>query len=61
MCSVCSLLDNTWPDPKSLARTLNELPPDNHFIEIVDRVMDDADQNYWETMITEWLDLTNGK
>ena len=39
MCAICILLDNSFPYPKALAVTLNEVKPsDDHMTEIAAKV-----------------------
>lgn len=56
MCTICNLLDQTWPGPKNLVRAIYEVSPSGeHIEEIIQKASQGLDDEERANLATELM------
>lgn len=56
MCTICNLLEDTWPGPKNLVRAIYEVAPSGkHIEEIIEKASRGLDEEELENLASELM------
>lgn len=56
MCQICNLLNESWPGPKSLVKSIYEVsPPGKHIEEIIEKVSEKMNQDELNEFASELM------